>query len=365
MFIAHLGRQVNVLAMTLDEFESAIEVWLSQGATDIFLSEDQRTRIRMNGEVVPASESTMSRQDLTSLWQACGVDPDSSHESDSRYQMKNGGYLRANLYRAMGSLSAAIRPIKAIIPALDSLGLPTDLIRHWIHRRSGLILVTGTTGSGKSTTLAAALEELNESRQSHIITLEDPIEYLFQNKHSFFSQRELNSDTARFSTALRASLRQNPDVIMIGEIRDEETAQLALRASETGHLVLSTLHSSGVVEAIERLGNLFPENHGATSRMLLSRQLVGVINQKLLPGTDGSLKLVSEYLQNDGAVRGWVRDGRYSDIIDHLQRPQDDQTRNMLTSIVEGYQHGLIAEEIARDAAPNPGDFDRIIRGIS
>jgi twitching motility protein PilT len=351
--------------MTLDVLESAINEWLSQGATDIFLSEDQRTRVRINGEVVPVADSTMSRQDLSHLWQACEIDPASTNEIDSRYQMKNGGYIRANLYRAMGNLCAAIRPIKAIIPPLDSLGLPTDLIRHWIHRRSGLILVTGTTGSGKSTTLASALEELNESRQNHIITLEDPIEYLFQNKKSFFSQRELNSDTAKFSTALRASLRQNPDVIMIGEIRDEETAQLALRASETGHLVISTLHSSGVVESIERLGNLFPENHGATSRMLLSRQLVGVINQNLLPGTDGSLKLVSEYLQNEGAVRGWIREGRYHDIIDHLQRPQDAQTRNMLTSIVEMYHQSLISEDIARDAAPNPGDFDRQIRGIS
>lgn len=351
--------------MTLDELESAIEVWLSQGATDIFLSEGQRCRVRINSEVVPVDESIMTRQDLVDLWQACDVDPNSANECDSRYQMKDGGYLRANLYRAMGNLSAAIRPIKAIIPPLDSLGLPTELIRNWIQRRSGLILVTGTTGSGKSTTLAAALEELNESRRSHIVTLEDPIEYLFQNKHSFFSQRELNSDTTRFATALRASLRQNPDVIMIGEIRDAETAQLALRASETGHLVLSTLHSSGVVESIERLGNLFPENHGATSRMLLSRQLVGVINQNLLPGTDGSLKLVSEFLQNEGAVRGWIRDGRYNDIIDHLQRPQDTQTRNMLTSLVETYHQGLISEEIARDAAPNPGDFDRLVRGIS
>ena len=351
--------------MTLDELETAIDVWLTQGATDIFLSEGQRARVRINGEVIAVPESTMSREDLTNLWQACGINPASTNEVDARYQMKDGGYLRANLYRAMGNLSTAIRPIKAVIPPLDSLGLPTNLLRHWINRRSGLILVTGTTGSGKSTTLASALEELNESRQSHIVTLEDPIEYLFQNKNSFFSQRELNSDTTKFATALRASLRQNPDVIMIGEIRDEETAQLALRAAETGHLVLSTLHSSGVVESIERLGNLFPENHGATSRMLLSRQLVGVINQNLLPGTDGSLKLVSEYLQNEGAVRGWIREGRYRDITDHLQRPQDAQTRNMLTSIVENYYQGLISEDIARDAAANPGDFDRQIRGIS
>ena len=351
--------------MTLGEFEAAITLWLSQGATDVFLSEDQAIRIRINGEVVPTENSPMNQAEVAALWQACGVDPATASEKDSRYQMASGGYLRVNLYRAMGKLSAAIRPIKAIIPPLDSLGLPTDLVRTWIQRRSGLILVTGTTGSGKSTTLAAALDELNQTRRSHIVTLEDPIEYFFQNNYSFFSQRELNSDTDKFATALRAALRQNPDVIMIGEIRDEETAELALRASETGHLVISTLHSSGVVESIERLGNLFPENSGSTSRMLLSRQLIGIVTQNLLPGIDGSLKLVSEYLQNEGAIRQWIREGRHREIADHLQRPQDAQTRNMLTSIVAAYHAGLIAEDVARDASPNPNDFDRQIRGIS
>lgn len=351
--------------MTLDDFEAAIQLWLSQGATDVFLIEDEAIRIRINGEVVPSEGTSMNRAEIAALWQACGVDPATTNESDSRHQMASGSYLRVNLYRAMGRLSAAIRPIKDLIPPLNSLGLPTALVRSWIQRRSGLILVTGTTGSGKSTTLAAALDELNQSRQNHIVTLEDPIEYFFRNQQSFFSQRELNSDTAQFATALRAALRQNPDVIMIGEIRDEETAQLALRAAETGHLVLSTLHSSGVVESIERLGNLFPENSGATSRMLLSRQLIGVITQNLLPGTDGSLKLVSEYLQNEGAVRSWIREGRYREIADHLQRPQDTHCRNMLTSIVETYHAGLIAGDVARDATPNPGDFDREIRGIS
>lgn len=351
--------------MTLDQLESAIQVWLSQGATDVFLQEDQQTRVRLNGEVVPVEDSVMTREDMSRLWDACGADPSLINERDSRYQTAAGSYLRINLYRAMGRLAAAIRPIKDEIPPLKSLGLPNALVQSWISRRSGLILVTGTTGSGKSTTLAAALDELNKSRQNHIITLEDPIEYFFHNERSLFSQRELNTDTEQFASALRAALRQNPDVIMIGEIRDEDTAHLALRAAETGHLVISTLHSSGVVESIERLCNLFPEATGNTSRLLLSRQLIGVITQNLLPGMDGSLKLVSEYLQNEGAVPGWIREGRYRDLSDHLQRPEDSHTRNMLTSIVQAYQAGLIGAQIARDSSPNPIDFDRAIRGIS
>ena len=351
--------------MTLDQLEASIRHWLSEGATDVFLQEDQETRVRLNGEVIPVEGTTMNRENLTALWHACQADPEDTCERDARYQMSNGSYLRVNLFRAMGRLAAAIRPIKDEIPALSSLGLPNALLRSWISRRSGLILVTGTTGSGKSTTLAAALDELNQSRHNHIITLEDPIEYFFRNHRSFFSQRELNTDTGGFATALRAALRQNPDVIMVGEIRDEETAQLALRAAETGHLVLSTLHSSGVVESIERLCNLFPDESGNTSRMLLSRQLIGIITQNLLPGLDGSLKLVSEYLQNEGAVRTWIREGKYRDLADHLQRPEDAHTRNMLTSIVQTYHAGHIGAQIARDSSPNPTDFDRAIRGIS
>jgi twitching motility protein PilT len=351
--------------MTLDQLETDIRHWLSEGATDVFLQEGEQTRLRLNGEVLAIEAEPLTRNDLAMLWDACQSDPAHITERDARYQTANGSYLRVNLFRAMGRLSAAIRPIKDEIPALNSLGLPNALLRSWISRRSGLILITGTTGSGKSTTLAAALDELNQSRHDHIITLEDPIEYFFRNNRSFFSQRELNTDTEGFSTALRAALRQNPDVIMIGEIRDEDTAQLALRAAETGHLVLSTLHSSGVVESIERLCNLFPEESGNTSRMLLSRQLIGIITQNLLPGIDGSLKLVSEYLQNEGAVRTWIREGRYRDLSDHMLRPEDAHTRNMLTSIVQTYQAGLIGAQIARDSSPNPIDFDRAIRGIS
>jgi pilus retraction protein PilT len=351
--------------MNLGTLETAIQDWLDNNATDVFLAEDQPTRLRINGEVVAVEDTHMSRDDIASLWQACGVNPETDNERDARYLMASGSYLRVNLYRAMGKLSAAIRPIKNTIPPLDSLGLPTDLFRSWTQRRSGLVLVTGATGSGKSTTLASALDDLNQSLNGHIVTLEDPIEYIFENNHAYFSQRELNSDTDNFSGALRAALRQNPDVIMIGEIRDEETAQLALRAAETGHLVLTTLHSSGVVESIERLSNLFPDGPRETSLMLLSRQLIGVVTQNLLPGIDGELKLVCEYLENDGATRNWIRDGRYREIIDHLLRPQQAHARDMLTSIIELYQAGHVEEKVARYASPNPSDFDRKVRGIS
>ena len=350
--------------MTLETLENSVHSWLSQGATDVFLSEGEIPRVRINGELALLEAEAMTRSDLETFWTACRASVENDLDRDVRYQTQSGGYLRVNLYRAMEKLSAAIRPIKDEIPALESLGVPVDLIRRWTDRTSGIILVTGATGSGKSTTIAAALDDLNRTRRHHIVTLEDPIEYLFTNRESFFSQREVFSDTADFAGALRASLRQNPDIIMVGEIRDEETARMTLRAAETGHLVLTTLHSPGVVETMERLTNFFPADQRVTSLLLLSKHLIGVISQALLPGTDGWLKLVTEYFENEGATRKWIREGQYREMDDFLCRSENDHTRDLVTGLVEAYQAGLISLETARHAAPNPGDFDRVIRGI-
>lgn len=350
--------------MTLEDLENSLESWLSQGATDVFLSEGHVPRVRANGELIQLETGPMSRGEMETLWRACRASVENDRDRDARYQMTGGGYLRVNLYRAMERLSAAIRPIKDEIPTMESLGLPTSLLQSWTSRASGIIIVTGATGSGKSTTIASALDDLNQRRRSHIVTLEDPIEYLFTNKESYFSQREISSDTDDFAAALRATLRQNPDVIMVGEIRDEETARMTLRAAEIGHLVLTTLHSPGVVETMERLTNFFPSDQRATSLLLLSKHLIGVISQALLPGTDGWLKLVTEYFENEGATRKWIREGQYREMHDFLCRAENEHTRDLLAGLVTAYQAGLISAETARSAAPNPGDFDRSVRGI-
>jgi len=350
--------------MTLQKLESAIQSWLSHGATDVFLSEGEIPRVRMNGELVTLEMEPLQRGDLETLWQACGASVENDRDRDVRLPMGSGGYLRVNLYRTMDKLAAAVRPIKEEIPELESLGLPTEMIRQWMTRSSGIIIVTGATGSGKSTTIASALEDLNRSRRSHVVTLEDPIEYLFTNKEALFSQREIASDTDDFAVALRATLRQNPDVIMVGEIRDEETARMTLRAAETGHLVLTTLHSPGVVETMERLTNFFPTDQRSTSLLMLSKHLVGVISQALLPGLDGNLKLVTEFFQNQGATRKWIKEGRYTEMHEFLCRPENEHTRDLLSGLVEAYQCGLISQESGRNAAPNPDDFNRAVSGI-
>lgn len=208
-----------------------------------------------------------------------------------------------NLYHTLGRLAAVLRPIREDIQGLTKLAMPAELLQFWMSRGNGLVLVTGPTGSGKSTTVAACLNWLNDNHAKHIVTLEDPIEFLFRNEKSLFSQREIRLDTDDFATALRSAMRQSPDVIFLGEIRDSETALTALQAAETGHLVVSTMHSGGVVETIDRFINLVGGG-GEGAVQMLAAQLVGVISQRLLPKYGGGLFPTLEYFQTQrGAAR--------------------------------------------------------------
>ena len=351
--------------MNVQDVEELASRWLAADATDVFLREGEVPRVRLNGDLVVLDGEVVSGETMLDLWGACGANPAKVCEKDVRHVMQSGGYLRVNLYRTMDGLAAAIRPLKVEIPKLEELGAPAEMLREWMSRKSGIILVSGPTASGKSTTLASCLEDVNQYRKHHVVTIEDPIEYIFENKECYFSQREVNSDTGSFIEALRAALRQNPDIIFIGEIRDEETAKIALRASETGHLVLATLHSAGVVESMERITNLFPFEKRHSSLQLLSVQLIGVLSQQLLPGVDGGLQLVGEFLQNQGATRKWIREGSYTELADFLRRRENPNTRDLLSGLIEAVEQGRISEQVARNAAPHPGDFERTMRGIS
>jgi twitching motility protein PilT len=339
--------------------------WLEADATDVFVRAGEVPRVRLNGDLVVLDEEVVPEAAMLEFWRACGVDPAEECERDIRHVMQSGGYLRVNLYRTMDGLAAAIRPLKVVIPSMEELGVPVEMLREWMNRKSGIIWVSGPTASGKSTTLASCLEDVNQHRKQHVVTIEDPIEYVFESKQCYFSQREVNSDTGSFVEALRAALRQNSDIIFIGEIRDEETAKIALRAAETGHLVLATLHSAGVVESMERITNLFPFEKRISSLQLLSVQLIGVLSQQLLPGADGGLQLIAEFLQNEGATRKWIREGSYTELSDFLRRRENPNARDLLSGLIEAVEQGRISEQVARNAAPHPGDFERTMRGIS
>jgi len=319
--------------MLLPYFKNLFIETFLEDAGDLFLREGKYPRVRKSGKILTTTGEITTREMMENLWQQCGADPVSDYERDLRLEIDER-HFRINVYRCMDELAAAIRPIKSKIPTLEHLGLPASLLRSWISRPTGIILVTGPTGAGKSTTLASCLSDLNSRDAKHVVTIEDPIEYIFENDQGFFSQREIGNDTKNFSSALRASLRQNPDIIFVGEIRDEETAEIALRAAETGHLVLSTLHSSGVIETMERITNLFPISRRQNCLRLLAAQLVGVISQQLLPRKGGGLQLAVEHVENEGAMRKWITEGAHEDMAEFLRREDNFKNMNMLAGLI-------------------------------
>ena len=335
------------------------------GASDLFLCEDQVPRLKINNSIQIPGASALTHDSMAAFWKDCHADPETTLEKDSNLMISGGRRLRVNLYKSLGLLSAVLRPIKSEIPSLQELGAPEILLTDWVSRSSGLVLVTGPTGSGKSTTMAAALQWVNNNQQRHIVTIEDPIEYLFENHLSYFSQRELYTDTPSFASALRASLRQSPDIILIGEIRDMETAKIALQAAETGHLVIATLHSSSVSDSLERLTNFFNGDEREGLLKLLSQHLIGIITQQLIPRVGGGLLLATEHLQNEAATRNWIQNNQLTEITDHLNRSDNPANCSFVRFLIAATQQGFITEANARQAIPTTADFDRLMRGIS
>lgn len=337
----------------------------THGASDLFLSAGAIPRARIGGSLATLGDTPLDASAMREFWQSCGANPDTDHDFDTSHVDPAGNRFRVNLYRHLGQAAAVLRHIKSKIPDLTTLGLPAELLQSWMGYPSGLVLVTGATGSGKSTTLAGCLDWLNQTMDRHIVTIEDPVEYLFEDKLSFFSQREVHTDTTSFAKGLRASLRQSPDVILVGEIRDSETATTALQAAETGHLVLSTLHSSSVTDTLERLTNLFPPDERASALLLLSSQLVGILSQKLLPRIDGGMTVVVEHLHNEGATRDWIRSTSLPEITDHLRKAAVPGNKSFLASLVEAVHAGTMDVAVAEQASPNSTEFRRALRGIS
>ncbi|MEO5913657.1 MAG: ATPase, T2SS/T4P/T4SS family [Luteolibacter sp.] len=336
----------------------------ADAATDVFLVEDEPPRIRRDGDVVVLHPGPIPRVALEEFWKSCGVDPTNQLEVDISWRLPGGSRLRVNLYHTLGRLAAVLRPIRDSIPPLSELGLPGPLLESWMQRRYGLILVTGPTGSGKSTTVASCLDWINHNLSRHIVTLEDPIEFLFTNDKSLFSQREIRHDSADFATGLRSALRQSPDVLFLGEIRDAETALTALHAAETGHLVISTLHSSSVIETLDRFSHLLKsETTGALN--LLASQLVGILSQQLLPRLGGGLFPALEYMQNEAATRRWIMENRLTDLQDHLLKSNEATNCSLLEYLVASVQQGYLDPDVARSSCARPQDFDRAMRGIT
>ena len=334
-----------------------------QGASDLFLHTGRPPQFRINGELVTIGSAPVYSEELESLWAQCGAAPDAL-DFDGSYVASDGNRFRVNLFRTLFKRGAVLRPIKTVVPALDTLGVPMDLLVSWATRPSGLVLVTGPTGAGKSTTIAACLEWLNQNHPRHIVTIEDPIEYLFTPARCLFTQREVFSDTSSFAEGLRRSLRQSPDVILLGEIRDSASAITALQAAETGHLVLATLHSSNVLDSLERLSRLFDIAEREGVLHLLSQQLVGILCQKLVPALPEGRILVVEHFENQAVTRKWILEGKFRELADFVAKGDNPANVTFLQSLVTMIEAERITEATGMEIAPNPRELQRRLRGI-
>lgn len=268
---------------------------------------------------------------------------DHEKELDFSFEIGGVGRYRVNVFLQRGFVGCAIRLIPLHIMSLAECGLPVDLMKTFCHTPKGLVLVTGATGSGKSTTLAAMLDEINATRRAHIITVEDPIEFVHKNKKSLVDQRQVYNDTNSFGNALRHVLRQDPDVIMIGELRDLETIQQALIIADTGHLVLGTLHTSDTIQTINRMVDVFPAHQQKQIRFQLSFVLIGIISQQLIPKKDSvGLVLGAEVLVANTAVRSMIRETKEHQIYSILQTSQKAGMKSMNQALFELYKEGKI-----------------------
>lgn len=288
-------------------------------------------------------------------------------ECDFAVGARELGRFRVNVFRQRGSIAIVIRHIKAKIPSFEELHLP-EIIRDMAKTQRGLVLVTGTTGSGKSTTLASMINHICTTESVNIITVEDPIEYLYKDSMSIVSQREIGVDTYSYANALKAALRQDPDVLLIGEIRDLETMQIALTAADTGHMVFATIHTTNAVETIHRVLSMYPPHQHDEIRLLLAEVLSGIISLRLLPTKDGKRRVpAAEILVNTGAIKEYIQDKNKIDMVEqaiadgHMQ--YHSQTFDQ--ALLKLYQDEEITYEVAMKAATNPDDFDLKVRGIS
>ncbi len=353
------------------DLQSLLREMVNQGASDLHIKVGIPPAYRIHGNLKKifdtAVDAEMMDRFISDIMNRDQMDRfEKNKEVDFAVGARNMGRFRVNVFRQRGTIAMVIRHIKAKVPAFSELMLP-DVIVDMSMKERGLILVTGTTGSGKSTCLAAMIDHINQHTMSHVITIEDPIEFLHNDKKSIVTQRELGTDTLSFANALRAALRQDPDVLLVGEIRDLETMQIALTAADTGHMVFATIHTTNATETITRVLSMYPPHQHEEVRLMLSDCLVGIVSMRLLPTKDGKGRVpAAEVLVNTAAIREYILDRDKQSLIEHAIAEGHKQygTQTFDQSILALYNDGVIEYDIAYQAATNPDDLDLKIRGI-
>jgi len=336
-------------------------------ASDIHITAGYKPAVRVDGKITPLSEYPVLTPDMTQrivysvMSEKHRKQLEEKGQVDFSFGVKDVGRFRANVFFQRGSVAGVFRRLPNKIMNVEDLGLSKKVLE-LCHKSMGLVLVTGPTGSGKTTTLAALINYINLNFPHHIITIEDPIEYVFQHKKSIVNQREIGEDVSSFADALRAALREDPDVILVGEMRDLETIEIALRAAETGHLVFGTLHTNTAISTITRIIDVFPPSQQEQIRIQLSFVLQGVISQRLIPKIGGGRVLAYELLIPNTAIRNLIRENKLQQVYSLMQSGQAEtgmQTMNQ--SLVSLYKRGLITLEDAYRYSPDIKELERMV----
>jgi len=352
--------------MSVNNIKKLLQSIVAHGASDLHLVSRSEPQLRLDGILRPINLPKLTGSEVEEMCYSLLTEKqklvfEEKSELDFALELEGVGRFRANFYRALGDMAAAFRVIPINVPSLDDLAAP-QVYKKLIKREKGLILVTGPTGSGKSTTLAAMINEINVNEAKHILTVEDPVEFVHKNKKSVFSHRGVGEDTGSFATALKYAMRQDPDIILVGEMRDKETIAAALTAAETGHLVFGTLHTNSAPGTINRIIDVFSGDEQPQIRAMLSGSLVAVISQALLPKIGGGRVATPEILVTNHAIANLIREDKTHQIYSTMQLGQGDSGMQTQTqALVKAVQSGQVSRENAMQFANKPDELRGLI----
>ncbi len=352
--------------MSANNIKKLLQSIVAHGASDLHLVSRSEPQLRLDGTLKPINLPKLTGMDIEEMCYSLLTEKqklafEENDELDFALELEGIGRFRANFYRTLGDMAAAFRVIPIDVPTLDDLSAP-QVYKKLIKREKGLILVTGPTGSGKSTTLAAMLNEINLTESKHVVTVEDPVEFVHQNKKCIFSHRGVGEDTASFATALKYAMRQDPDIILVGEMRDKETIAAALTAAETGHLVFGTLHTNSAPGTINRIIDVFGGDEQPQVRAMLSSSLVAVIAQALLPKVGGGRLAASEILVTNHAIANLIREDKVHQIYSSMQLGQGDTGMQTQTQeLVRLVKAGIVSRDTALQYSNKPDELRGLI----
>ena len=358
------------MSLHTEIFNDLLKLAVESGASDVVVKSNKPGYVRLSGRLKPVDMDPIAGTEAQAfvdehvprvfkqIWETQG-------QIDFAYTAENIGRFRVNAFHQRGTVSVVFRHVKSRVPTFKDLNLEEEPLLHLARAKDGIVLICGATGSGKSSTMAAILDWVNHNFDRHIVTVEDPIEFTFQDDKSVFNQREIGLDVPDYGTAIRSVLRQNPDIILIGEMRDRETFETAISAAETGHLVLSTMHASTVAQSLTRLFEFFPPEQQQAARRQISGSLCGIICQKLIPALEGGGRLpANEILNADSTIRTLILEGKFEKIQNLLESTGDSHTFSFNKDLYRLVKAGLISKADALRFSPNPQSLDMNLKGI-